>query len=298
MKKLFQLLFAMIIAVFLNSCSKDDSATNDANQIDDPLEVKENVLLKKITKTDAQGYVQTIDFEYDGNKIISLETDDEKHSFFYSGNVIIKREVYNKENTTTETTNYTYNGKVLKSKNNITFVSYNGDDFMFKAPDETITTTFSSDLYKYRGFVYFEQDNIFEYITIAENYDLILYGTLRPATINQNNYRYTYDQNKNPFDNIIGMGYLLNNDNRLTGILHLLNGTCKKNISKIEAYSYLTYWGNPTSVTVNEPVYTYDRVYTYNDLSYPTEMTEIVYKNVSGTTNVINSNIVYNYYYY
>jgi hypothetical protein len=194
--------------------------------------------------------------------------------------LIIRREVFNKEFKTTETTNYTYNGKILKTKNNITFVNSNGEFMTFKAPDETITTSSSSNLYKYRGFVDFEQDLVYEYITIAEDYDLILYGDNRAATIDQNNYRYFYDENKNPFNNIIGMGYLLNNDNRLNRILHLLNGTCKKNINKIEAYSFLTFWGNPTSVTVNNPVYTYDRVYTYNELSYPTEISEKVYKKI------------------
>ena len=41
------------------------------------------------------GYVQTVDFIYDGNKIISLETEQEIYSFFYSGNLIIRREVFN-----------------------------------------------------------------------------------------------------------------------------------------------------------------------------------------------------------
>jgi hypothetical protein len=298
MKKLIYLLFALIIAVMINSCSKDEDSENDTNQIDDPLEVKEDVLVKKITRTDEQGYVQTVDFIYDGNKIISLETEQEIYSFFYSGNLIIRKEVFNKEYKNTEITNYTYNGKNLKTKNNITFVSYNGDDIFFKAPDETITTTFSSDMYKYRGYVYFEQDNVFEYITVNENYDLLLFGPLYPSTIIQYNYRYTYDEYKNPFNNIIGMGYLLNNDREFAQTLHLLNGTCKKNITKIEAFSYLTYWGNPTSVTVNQPAYTYERVYTYNELSYPSEINEKVYKNASGNTNLIQNNIVYNYYYY
>ena len=299
MKKLCHLLFALIIAVMINSCSTDEDKKNDTNQIDDPLEVKENVLVKKITRTDAQGYLQTVDFIYDGNKIISLETEQEIYSFFYSGNLIIRREVFNKEFTTTEITNYTYNGKILKTKNNITFVNSNGEFMTFKALDETITTSFSSNLYKYRGFVDFEQDLVYEYITIAEDYDLILYGDNRAATIDQNNYRYFYDENKNPFNNIIGMGYLLNNDNRLNRILHLLNGTCKKNINKIEAYSFLTFWGNPTSVTVNNPIYTYDRVYTYNELSYPIEISEKVYKKIDfGPTNLIEDNIVYNFYYY
>jgi hypothetical protein len=132
MKKLIYFLFALIIAVMINSCSKDEGSENDTNQIDDPLEVKENVLVKKITRTDAQGYVQTVDFIYDGNKIISLETEQEIYSFFYSGNLIIRKEVFNKEYKNTEITNYTYNGKNLKTKNNITFVSYNGDDIFFR----------------------------------------------------------------------------------------------------------------------------------------------------------------------
>lgn len=292
------LLFVIIHAVIFNSCSKNEDSKNDANQINEPLEVKENVLVKKITRTNAQGYEQTIDFVYDGNKIISLETEQEIYRFFYSGNLITKREVFNKEHGNTEIANYTYNGKILKTKDNITFVSTIGNDLFFKAPDETITTTYSSDIYKYRGFVYFKQSNVFEYITINENYDLILYGPLYPSTVIQYNYRYTYDEKKNPFNNIIGMGYLLNNDREFAQTLHLLNGTCKKNISKIEAFGYLTYWGNPTSVTVNEPVYTYDRVYTYNALSYPTEISEKVYKSTSGTNNLIENNIVYNFYYY
>lgn len=294
MKKLTYIFFAFIIAITVNSCSKDESSGNV-----DPLDIRENVLVKKITKTDAQGNVQTIDFTYNGNKIVSLETDEEIHSFFYSGDLITRREVFNKESSTTEITNYTYNGKVLKTSNNLTFVNNNGEFMTFNAPDETITTPSSSNLYKYHGIVDFEQNLVFEYTTIFENYDLILYGPNRAATIEQNNYRYTYDESKNPFNNIIGMGYLLNNDNRLSnGVLHLLNGNCKKNINKVEAYSFLTFWGNPTSVTDAGPVYTYERVYTYNDLNYPTEISEKVFKNASGTTTLIADNIVYNYQYY
>jgi hypothetical protein len=294
MKKLFHILFAVIISIIINSCSKDESS-----EYDDPLDIRENVLVKKITKTDALGNVQTIDFIYDGNKIVSLETDEEIHSFFYTGNLITKREVFNKEFSITEITNYTYNGKVLKTSNNVTFVNNNGESMTFNAPDETNTTPSSSNLYKYRGYIDFEQNLVYEYITIFETYDLLLYGPNRAATIEQNNYRYTYDDSKNPFNNIIGMGYLLNNDNRLRfGVLHLLNGNCKKNINKVEAYSFLTFWGNPTSVTDVGPVYTYDRVYTYNDLNYPTEISEKVFKNSSGTTTLIADNIVYTYQYY
>jgi hypothetical protein len=294
MKKLSHILFAVIISIIINSCSKDESS-----EYDDPLDVRENVLVKKIIKTDALGNVQTIDFIYDGNKIVSLETDEEIHSFFYTGNLITRREVFNKEFSTTEITNYTYNGKVLKTSNNVTFVNNNGESMTFNAPDETITTPSSSNLYKYRGSVDFEQNLVYEYITIFETYDLLLYGPNRAATIEQNNYRYTYDDSKNPFNNIIGMGYLLNNDNRLRfGVLHLLNGNCKKNINKVEAYSFLTFWGNPTSVTDIGPVYTYDRVYTYNDLNYPTEISEKVFKYISGTTTLIADNIVYTYQYY
>jgi hypothetical protein len=299
MKKLICLLFALIIAVMINSCSKDEDTKNDSNQIDDPLEVKENVLVKKITRTDAQGDVQTVDFIYDGNKIVSIETDEEIHSFFYSGNLIIRREVFNKEFTTTEITNYTYNGKVLKTSNNLTFVNNNGEFMTFSAPDETITTSSSSNLYKYRGRVDFRQNLVYEYITIFENYDLLRYGDNRPATIDQNNYRYFYDENKNPFNNIIGMEYLLNNDNRLRfGVLHLLNGNCKRNINKVEAYSFLTFWGNPTSVTEAGAVFTYDRVYTYNELNYPTAISEKIFKRFLGNTTMIADNIVYNFDYY
>jgi uncharacterized lipoprotein YehR (DUF1307 family) len=294
MKKLFHILFAVIISIIINSCSKDESS-----EYDDPLDIRENVLVKKITKTNALGNVQTIDFIYDGNKIVSLETDEEIHSFFYTGNLITRREVFNKEFSITEITNYTYNGKVLKTSNNITFVNNNSESMTFNAPDETNTTPSSSNLYKYRGYIDFEQNLVYEYITIFETYDLILYGPNRAATIEQNNYRYTYDDSKNPFNNIIGMGYLLNNDNRLRfGVLHLLNGNCKKNINKVEAYSFLTFWGNPTSVTDVGPVYTYDRVYTYNDLNYPTEISEKVFKNSSGNTTLIADNIVYTYQYY
>jgi hypothetical protein len=95
------------------------------------------------------------------------------------------------------------------------------------------------------------------------------------------------------------MEYLLNNDNRLRfGVLHLLNGNCKRNINKVEAYSFLTFWGNPTSVTEAGAVFTYDRVYTYNELNYPTAISEKIFKRFLGNTTMIADNIVYNFDYY
>jgi hypothetical protein len=292
MKKQSPLLFIVLVALIFNSCSKEDT-----KQIDAPLEIKDNVLVKQITRTDEQGFVQTVDFKYEGNKIISIETEQEKIKFGYSGNLIIKKEVYNKTYANTETFNYAYNGKILSTMNTLSFIKYSGSDMMFKAPNTT--TADGSEMDKYHGFVYFNQDNIFEYITIAENYDL-LRDVLNPFVVDQNNYRYTYDEKKNPFDNIFGMGYLLNNDTEFYGILHLLNGTCKKNITKIESYSYLTIWGNPTSITQTGPTYIYERVYTYNELNYPTQINEIVYEKIASNINpieIIKKDIVYQFYY-
>lgn len=294
MKKTSLLLFAVITAIIFNSCSKDEVSKNDTNQIDAPLEIKDNVLVKQITRTDEQGFVQTVNFKYEGNKIISIETDQEKISFVYSGNLIVKKEVYNKTYANTETFNYTYNGKILKTINDITFIK-NNDYIIFNAPNSTSED--GSEMRKYRGNIYFSKDKIFEYITINENYNL-LKSEVRPSLVDQYNYRYTYDEKKNPFDNIIGMGYLLNNDTRFYENLHLLNGTCKNNITNIVKYYYITYWGNPTSITEPGATYTYDRVYTYNELNYPNEINETIYKQMPGESiKTIFKNIVYKYYY-
>jgi S-adenosylmethionine hydrolase len=119
MKKLAHFLFAFSTTLILSSCSKEGT-----KQIDDPIEIKDNVLVKQITRTDEQGFVQTVDFKYEGNKIISIETEQEKIKFGYSGNLIIKKEVYNKTYANTETFNYDYNGKILSTMNTLSFIKY------------------------------------------------------------------------------------------------------------------------------------------------------------------------------
>lgn len=295
MKKLSLLLFAIFTAVILNSCSKDEASKNDTNQIDEPLEIKENVLVKKITRTDAQGFVQTLDFKYDGNKIINIESEEEKISFFYSGNLIYKKEVYDKIDSYKETSNYTYyNDKKIKTIDEISFgPGFNGG-LIFNSPNSTNPE--ATEMTKYRGLVYINQNKISEYTTIFENYDL-LKDKIRPLLIDQNTYKYTYDENKNPFDNIIGMGYLLNNNTEFGKITPLLNATCKNNITKVVTESWLTYWGNPTSITNQQDGYIYERVFIYNELNYPTEINETVSINRKGLIEIEKQNIVYKFYY-
>ena len=88
MKKLSILLFVVITVVFSNSCDNED-IINNSSQVIDPLEIKENVLVKKITLTEEQGYVQKFDFRYDGNKIVSIESEEERLIFFYLGRIEI-----------------------------------------------------------------------------------------------------------------------------------------------------------------------------------------------------------------
>ena len=88
MKKPSILLFTVITALFSNSCVKED-IINNSSQVIDPLEIKENVLVKKITLTEEQGYVQKFDFRYDGNKIVSIESEEERLIFFYLGRIEI-----------------------------------------------------------------------------------------------------------------------------------------------------------------------------------------------------------------
>jgi len=84
MKKLLYLFSA--IALTLTSCSSDDDSNNASG-----------TLLTKIIETYDDGTVETTDFEYNGNKIVSVSSDldfRDETIYTYTGDLITKEEYF------------------------------------------------------------------------------------------------------------------------------------------------------------------------------------------------------------
>ncbi len=102
-----KLIYILAIAVASFSCSKDDAPSTNTN-ID-------NILVKKITETDASGNSTTYVHNYNGNKIVSIVNQDDsgdKEVFTYTDNLVTKIETYT-EGEIVETSVYAYkDGKI------------------------------------------------------------------------------------------------------------------------------------------------------------------------------------------
>jgi hypothetical protein len=182
MKKLFYLL--SITFLILQSCSSDNQ-DNSSNSSD-------NILLKKIVVSG-----QSINFTYNGNKIIKIVYPQGSYSYYlitytgdqitrtegfdnnnqplnhdvfiYSNNLLVQQKVYSDINTLEKTHNFTYN-----SNNTITKTSNNSS-------------------------IVYDLDNNGN-ITKCRNY---FNNSL------QSTYNYSYDNKNNPFKNVTGFNPLI-----------------------------------------------------------------------------------------
>lgn len=234
MKKVLAL--AAIALLMFTSCSGDDTQTTTS--------AEGTTLLKKIISTSEDGTVTTTNYNYDGNKIISLINSNGTSSFYtYTGNMITK---------------------IKTTKNNIatneTLIEYNSSNQKTSYTSLDIYPNFvmgMKELYTYNqnGTITAKQ-----YSGDAESQTI--FGATDTITINENSilhnwmdldlYTHTFDTKNNPLKNILGF---------------------------IE-YTYPHYDGNHNLLTADaRPTRTdYIFTYTYNSNNYPTTSIEKVYQ--------------------
>ncbi|WP_289665359.1 hypothetical protein [Flavobacterium panacagri] len=227
MKKILCLFGALTL--LLSSCSNDESSSD-------------LVLLKKTVITNSDGEKFTINYKYDGNKIISAIDDSGDTSLYYTytGDLITKIEFKFPDGTIDQINTFSYNaeGKLTtfvrvepnmdwghkevytyNTDGTISVKSYSGDSKTQTAGGTTST-------------IKFVNGEVSEIVAI---------------TANQPDHKYTYDTKNNPTKNILGMDKIAFVDGEGNGVkFNILTDTADGDL-----------WTNST--------------FTYNDQGYPTK---------------------------
>lgn len=208
MKKIFAL--AAIALVLMTSCSGDDDSPNNNS---------DTVLLKKRVITNEDGFVNTFEYQYDGNRLTKMTMSDDEEEIFnlnytYSQDKLTKSERFEDSDLIVRTL-YSYDGQgrlsestgymfhVLESGTYLqkTSYTYNSDGTVsaeILVGEEGNLEHFSDALYK------FENGNIIEY------------------TILGSDNVYTFDNKNNPMKNVFAID-VMNLDLRMGGPNNMLS---------------------------------------------------------------------------
>lgn len=221
MKKVF--LFLSAISMVAISCSSDDAPG-------DPQVPTDNVLVKKAIyqQPGADGFNFTIDYTYDGNKLVKETYDDGTvGTYFYTGNLITKIE-YMFDGVLDQRELMTYNseGKLLSYKLRFADENYDTEwaDFVYNA-DNTVTETGSSGT------------SIMTYV----NNEL---STRAYTYANGSTYTYTYDSKNSPFKNVTGYAAIADvvaGDHELHGKARNITSVINQTSTEIYMTNTLTY---------------------------------------------------------
>lgn len=245
MKKL--LVLSTVLALIVSSCSSDDNSKSADTAI----------LPKTITYTyppETQKAIEISAVKYDGNKINSITALNKRTSYTYTGDLITKLEIFERDRQGKEIkirdASFTYEGKKLKTK---IVKSTNIDSPGLEYNEKTVYTHLSDELINYITYSVNPNTNVetktLEGSLIYENDNLVKFQA------NNANYVYEYDNKNNPLKNVLSLNLLLNEIRE--------NG--KNNVLKITSKP------SPTSIPA-----IFEREYTYNDKDFPT-------KNISYT---------------
>lgn len=149
MKKLLYLFSA--VALTLTSCSSEDDSNNSSG-----------TLLTKIIETYDDGTVETTDFEYNGNKIVSVSSDldlRDETIYTYTGDLITKEEYFFDDgiNSFEEVIDYEYdsNNRLIKSIRTDEYGDIETDNFTYNSNGTVSFTTIANSTTKASGTIYF-----------------------------------------------------------------------------------------------------------------------------------------------
>jgi hypothetical protein len=149
MKKLLYLFSA--IALTLASCSNDDDSNNSSG-----------TLLSKTIETFGDGTIETTDFEYNGNKIVSVSSDlysRDETIYTYTGDLITKEEYFFDDGIDSfeEVIDYEYdsNNRLIKSIRTDQYGDIETDNFTYNSNGTVSFTTNVNSTRKASGTIYF-----------------------------------------------------------------------------------------------------------------------------------------------
>lgn len=189
MKKLLYLFSA--IALTLTSCSSDDDSNNSSG-----------TLLTKIIETYDDGTVETTDFEYNGNKIVSVSSDldlSDETIYTYIGDLITKEKYFFDDGIDSfeEVIDYEYdsNNRLIKSIRTDEYGDVETDNFTYNSNGTVSFTTTANSTTIASGIIYFNGNQPYKK-EITEN----------PGTAFEVSWveESTFDLKVSPFANVTG----------------------------------------------------------------------------------------------
>jgi len=259
MKKIKYIFWVFSISLlFLYSCSN--------NNLD------KSKLLKSLVETTADGTTTTTFFTYNGEKLVSIDSDKTQADFTYTAGLITKKVTLDKTNQVLNTVEYSYvNDKLVNAKslnNYIINYVHNSDGTVSYEKITAISGT--QEVKVFHGTMYFQNKNLIKDERIFDNTD--------PGILSSYSINYEYDSNVNPLNNILGYEKLLDHNEAISS----------NNCRIIAVYMYTTK-DNQISSSAN----LYKREFKYDLEDYPIEqLTE------NSITNNGNSGYLKTQYFY
>lgn len=190
-------LYLFIISfLILQSCSSGDSSNSNSS----------NILVRQIVTNFSASNVETVNYTYDNNKLVSIilltQNTSYKTLVFYTGNLITKTEHYNINNILKGKDTYTYNSNNELSTYIHTFP--NGNNVLNQG-ERTVCTynqngTITSTLY--RGDL-ISQNTLDSTSTLTISNGEIISCVKNIGTTTETE-TFIYDTKNNPFKNIVG----------------------------------------------------------------------------------------------
>lgn len=242
--KNFFYFFCFVSLIFV-SCSSSDNNTS------------QDVLVTKIIQTFEDGTVETMNFNYSGNKLLGQTFENGYSTFTYTGDLISKTEVFF-NNTLEARLLYTYDS----NQRLIQFERYEFSDFGDYG-DKVVYT------YNSNGTVSFaEYSGNLDNPLVFSNSGTFTLNTLGEivsvSTLNEGDTNYIYDDKNSPYLNILGVNKLLFDEDEANGMIHNI-------VQKLSSFNY-----NRTST------------FTYNAAGFP------VTEQIDEDDEIINVQYFYN----
>lgn len=187
----------LVLSLTLFSCTNDVTV----NQVH---------LIKQIVEISTDGSSTTTTINYDGSKIVNIDNNVKRTSYFYTGLLITKMEELDKVANHTNTMFFTYSTtdlvKMVSSDNYIVNYIHNADGTV--SYEKLTKDDNNKDVKVNHGVLYFQSSNLIKDVMIVDSNSAFLLSTKTSS--------YTYDGKINGLQNVIGFSALLNYGNLIS----------------------------------------------------------------------------------
>jgi len=234
MKKIFSLFFISVFIIIFSSCTAD---------VDDTSQFK---LVKKIIEVNKDETSLTINFAYDGDKIVSIDSELSNTTFTYSGNLITKIIQLDKTSQDQKTFDYFYTNdnltKVISSDNYTLNYTYQSGGKI--AYEKTSTDSNINIVLVCNGTLSIQYNNV-----VQKNKTLNTSGV---NILEKEELSFAYDNKSNPLRNIVGFNKLLDHSELISANNYYTNIV-------ISSTKYLDTEAEVSSAVVISKNYNYDK---------------------------------------